>query len=122
MILPTHFGKTPLKRLSTLYDALYSSLFGFHYVIGIKEQSSLKKLLKGRTEAHVAALLVVHLNWYGPDGKDESQYEYLRKREFPLYLVDAEKYTQFLDRHLDITSEEQYYSFVRQYYKELQSA
>ncbi len=87
--LPSNMGKTPLSRLKTFYSALYVDEFKVEPRVFLngKDGGVLKSLLKDFSEVQVAALMIAHFNWYGPDGSQEWEHQKLVNAAFPITWI-----------------------------------
>lgn len=85
-ILSTKLGKTQLGRLKGFYTLLYRDTFCSEPRVFLngKDGAVLKSLLKEYSEVQVAALMVLHFNWYGPVGQDENSFARLKEAAFPI--------------------------------------
>jgi hypothetical protein len=114
-------GKTPLSRLGKFYALLYRDEFQVDpkvYLNG-KEGGILKSLLKDYTEQQLAALLIAHFNWYGPQGQDDREHGRLKDAAYPLAWVkpNLNKYIIFLNsiHRLDLEDSRDVADFVKDY-------
>lgn len=116
--LPPLFGRDRLKRIVTVYSLLwffsYKTLYRANFgAIG----RTFKPLLNSLTEWQIAALMIMHFNWHGADGRDEFVFKRLESAMHPILWIPAKvnEYGTYLTNvaGVDFEDKEKVRAYVR---------
>lgn len=104
--LPSFLGNSSIRRIVKVYSIHYEEIYGrsptiFWGRIG----KLLKPILEQYNELEIAAMLNLHFNWFGADGKDDFVYKKLADNAFPLewFHRNVDIYANYLSNMLDIS-------------------
>lgn len=72
-----------------IYQCLYYDAIGKNpYVLNEpKTRKMFNKILAEYSMAQFVAMIFCHFEWYGPSGRQESDYQYLNSKGFPIELL-----------------------------------
>ncbi len=92
--LPIKYGEKPNDRVMYFYKKFFFGKFTVHYRATsiVLERTKLKELLSEFAEDQILLLLVMHFNWYGGDGNNIKEYNYMSSAFFPLALLVKKRY------------------------------
>lgn len=117
--LPSLFGSSSLQRIVMIYSLLWFEVYGTKYranfgAIG----KNLKPLFDSLSEWQIAALIVIHFNWYGASGDDEYTFKRLESAMHPILWIPSHvnEYGTYLTNVLHVNFED--HEAVKKYVKE----
>lgn len=116
--LPPWMGRTAHERLGKLYELLWERNMGLKTKLNITGRTGalIKQLISSYTEITVALMLIVHFEWRGTSGGDNSAFTKLREQGFPLAWVPskADTYRVFIINNMKLDTEEKQNRMVLQ--------
>lgn len=104
--LPSWLGTNSLARLAKVYDMVWEKNYGTKSYTKLNGHAGvlLKRLLDEHSEIIVALMIILHFEWRGLFGKEESIYKRLQSAGFPLSWVpnNANLYRAYIKNNLGI--------------------
>lgn len=108
--LPSWMGKTAHVRLGKLYELLWEERMGLPTTLKLVGLTGglLKNILDKHSEMLTALLMVVHFEWRGITGNDESANRHLKSNGYPLAWLpkNIDLYLVFILKTMGLDSEE----------------
>lgn len=118
--LPEFFGKGRLKRIVGFYSLLWWEHYGTRYrVTNWPAIGKHMKALEHLTEKQIAALMIVHFDWYGATGDDDFAHKRLESSMFPIMWLpnNENQYATFITNSVGVDFDDQdaVSEYVRRY-------
>jgi len=90
-MISSECGDTPVKRILHMYNRFWKDIYGKDYRVDswAKVGAMTKRWLANYSEIQIAAMICVHFNWYGADGKNEWQHKRLENEMFPISWIGS---------------------------------
>lgn len=112
-----------MQKILTAYKLLFKKKVGFEYRTAYgKDQVILKRLLETYSELQLIALFIVYFNWYGMDGADEREHQFVASTGFALTMFVAQtvKYEMYARNvaKIPLDNEEELNAFVAKHMQE----